>query len=98
MYHLLNLTISLIKKCLKKNTFLMTDEFVECLNLLENTSQHLFLTGKAGTGKSTFIQYFREHTKKSVVIVAPTGISAFHIGGQTIHSFFKFPPRIIDKK
>ena len=75
----------------------LTKEFKAALDILENTSQNVFITGKAGTGKSTLIQHFREHTKKSVVVVAPTGIAAFNVGGQTIHSFFKFPPQIIDK-
>ncbi len=94
----LSLLINFVKRCLRVNTFVLTKEFQESLNILENTSQNVFLTGKAGTGKSTLIKYFRAHSKKSMVIVAPTGISAFHIGGQTIHSFFKFPPHIIDKK
>lgn len=81
-----------------KPPFTLTDEFKKSLELLENTSHNIFITGKAGTGKSTLIQYFRSHTKKSVVVVAPTGISAYNVGGQTIHSFFKFPPHIIDKR
>src|SRR5258708_22694424 len=93
----INLLIHLVKKYFKLNSFVITDEFKKILDTLENTDQNVFITGKAGTGKSTLIQYFRSHTKKSVVIVAPTGIAAFNIGGQTIHSFFKFPPHIINK-
>lgn len=59
--------------------------------LIENSSNSFFLTGKAGTGKSTFIHYFTKSTKKSVLLVAFTGIAAINIGGQTIHSFFRFP-------
>ncbi len=59
---------------------------------MENSDEHLFLTGKAGTGKSTLLNYFRETTKKKVVILAPTGIAAINVKGQTIHSFFGFPP------
>ncbi len=94
-----NLLIKLVKKYFKFTApFHLTDEFKETLDVLEHSYQNVFLTGKAGTGKSTLIQYFRSHSKKSVVVIAPTGISAFNIGGQTIHSFFKFPPHIIDKK
>ena len=60
------------------------------LDLMENTSQNLFITGKAGTGKSTLLTYFRGHTKKKVVVLAPTGVAAINVQGQTIHSFFKF--------
>jgi ATP-dependent DNA helicase PIF1 len=59
--------------------------------LIEDSSTSFFLTGKAGTGKSTFVHYFTKHTKKSVLLVAFTGIAAINIGGQTIHSFFRFP-------
>lgn len=94
----LSTLVKLLRKIFNINTpLVLTPEFKSALDILENTSQNIFLTGKAGTGKSTFIQYFRSHTKKSVVVVAPTGISAFNVGGQTIHSFFKFPPRIIDQ-
>lgn len=57
---------------------------------MENSSQNLFITGKAGTGKSTLLTYFRRHTKKKVVVLAPTGVAALNVQGQTIHSFFKF--------
>ncbi len=60
-------------------------------NLIENSDKSIFLTGKAGTGKSTFIHYFTKQTDKSVLLVAFTGIAAINIGGQTIHSFFRFP-------
>ena len=56
---------------------------------------HLFITGRAGTGKSTLLQHFRgETTKKKVVVLAPTGVAAVNVGGQTIHSFFGFRPGI----
>ncbi len=58
---------------------------------LESTNDSFFITGKAGTGKSTFIQYFARHTKKKVLMLAFTGIAAINVGGQTIHSFFLFP-------
>lgn len=60
-------------------------------NLIEYSDKSMFLTGKAGTGKSTFIRYFTTKTEKSVLLVAFTGIAAINIGGQTIHSFFRFP-------
>src|SRR5437879_3529987 len=66
--------------------------FQKALSLLEDTSQNIFITGRAGTGKSTLLSYFREHTKKKVVVLAPTGVAALNIKGQTIHSFFKFKP------
>ncbi len=56
----------------------------------------VFVTGKAGTGKSYLLQYFAEKTPKRAVIVAPTGIAALNVGGQTIHSFFRLPPTIIN--
>jgi ATP-dependent exoDNAse (exonuclease V) alpha subunit len=62
----------------------------DALDLMENTSQNLFITGKAGTGKSTLLTYFRLYTKKKVVVLAPTGVAAINVQGQTIHSFFKF--------
>lgn len=60
-------------------------------DLIENSNNSIFLTGKAGTGKSTFIHYFTKKTRKNVLLVAFTGIAAINIGGQTIHSFFRFP-------
>jgi ATP-dependent exoDNAse (exonuclease V) alpha subunit len=64
------------------------------LDTLEKTSAHLSLTGRAGTGKSTLLQYFRQTTPKKCVVLAPTGVAAVHIGGQTIHSFFGFRPGV----
>jgi ATP-dependent DNA helicase PIF1 len=58
---------------------------------IESSDKSIFLTGKAGTGKSTFIHYFTKKTEKNVLLVAFTGIAAINIGGQTIHSFFRFP-------
>lgn len=74
----------------------ITDEFEHAFDVLENTQNNVFITGKAGTGKSTFLQYFRKHTNKNVVTVAPTGVAALNAHGQTIHSFFGFKPRFID--
>lgn len=66
-------------------------EFQNALSLIRHTHQSIFLTGKAGTGKSTFLRYICAHTKKKNIILAPTGIAAINAGGQTIHSFFKLP-------
>jgi ATP-dependent exoDNAse (exonuclease V) alpha subunit len=55
----------------------------------------LFVTGRAGTGKSTLLQYFRRTTAKKVAVVAPTGVAALNVGGQTIHSFFNFPAKTL---
>jgi ATP-dependent exoDNAse (exonuclease V) alpha subunit len=54
------------------------------------------VTGRAGTGKSTLLRYLRETTSKRVVVLAPTGLAAVNVGGQTIHSFFRLPPRLVD--
>ena len=59
--------------------------------MIQNTHRSVFLTGKAGTGKSTFLKYICAHTKKEHVVLAPTGIAAVNVGGQTLHSFFKIP-------
>ena len=68
--------------------------FQKTLILLEETRKHVFLTGKAGTGKSTFLEHFRLHTKKKVIVLAPTGVAALNVGGQTIHSFFGWKPHV----
>ncbi len=65
---------------------------------LENTSSNVFVTGKAGTGKSLLLQYFRANTKKKLVVVAPTGVAALNVVGQTIHSLFKLPLSVITKE
>lgn len=75
----------------KKEIDTSSTEFQNALNLIRHTHQSIFLTGKAGTGKSTFLRYVVEHTKKKNVVLAPTGIAAINVGGQTLHSFFKIP-------
>ena len=62
-------------------------EFQDALNLIQYTRQSVFLTGKAGTGKSTFLRYICEHTKKKHVVLAPTGIAAINAGGSNPNSF-----------
>lgn len=66
-------------------------EMQQALQLIQFTRQSLFLTGKAGTGKSTLLKYISAHTKKKHIILAPTGIAAINAGGSTLHSFFKLP-------
>lgn len=68
-------------------------EFQTALELIQETNQSFFLTGKAGTGKSTFLKHIVDTVSKDFVIVAPTGIAAVNVGGVTIHSFFQFPLR-----
>jgi ATP-dependent DNA helicase PIF1 len=76
----------------------INDDFKRALELLESSRQSLFITGNAGTGKSTLLEYFKAHTKKEAAILAPTGVAALNIGGQTIHSFFLIPPNITADK
>ena len=66
-------------------------EWQDALQIVNYTRRSLFLTGKAGTGKSTFLRYVAENTKKQHVILAPTGIAAINAGGSTLHSFFRLP-------
>ncbi|MBU1894863.1 MAG: AAA family ATPase, partial [Candidatus Omnitrophica bacterium] len=75
--------------------FDFSDEFQEAFELLEHSRKHIFVTGNAGTGKSTLLEYFRMNTRKNIVVLAPTGVAAIKARGQTIHSFFRFPPRFI---
>ena len=66
-------------------------QFKDALNIIQFTNNSLFITGKAGTGKSTFLRYICEKTPKEKVVLAPTGIAAINVGGATLHSFFKLP-------
>lgn len=72
----------------------MNESFKKALRLMDGSSQNIFVTGKAGTGKSTLLQYFRDHTQKSIAVLAPTGVAAVNVKGQTIHSFFRFKPDV----
>ena len=65
---------------------------------MENTNHHVFITGKAGTGKSTLLDLFRGSTRKEVAVLAPTGVAALNVQGQTIHSFFGFKPDVTPDK
>jgi hypothetical protein len=73
----------------------LNDQFQAAMQAI-NDGQNVFTTGAAGTGKSTLLQHLRSTTSKQCVVLAPTGVAALNVGGQTIHSFFKFPPRYLD--
>ena len=75
----------------ENNIDLDNPELQNALQIIQYTRRSLFLTGKAGTGKSTFLRYIAAHTKKKHIILAPTGIAAINAGGSTLHSFFKIP-------
>lgn len=73
------------------------------LKYIQNTGTHIFLTGKAGTGKTTFLKHLKELSPKRMVVVAPTGVAAINAGGVTVHSFFQLPfgpyiPSMVDQK
>jgi hypothetical protein len=76
------------------------DMFRLAVQLVNQSSRNIFLTGKAGTGKTTFLKYIRENCPKQIAVVAPTGVAAINAGGVTIHSFFQLPlsPFIPDAK
>lgn len=65
--------------------------FQSAVAFVAQTSRHLFLTGKAGTGKTTFLRYVQEHCAKKMAVLAPTGVAAINAGGVTLHSFFQLP-------
>jgi len=79
-------------------TIELNNDFLKAFELMDKTKNSLFVTGRAGTGKSTLLTYFREKTKKKIVVLAPTGVAAVNVGGQTIHSFFGFKPDITVEK
>jgi ATP-dependent DNA helicase PIF1 len=74
-----------------------TSEFLAAQEYLREGQGHLFVTGRAGTGKSTLLKCLRDLLEDKMVVVAPTGLAAVNVGGQTIHSFFGLPPRLIRK-
>ncbi|MCB0531783.1 MAG: AAA family ATPase [Lewinellaceae bacterium] len=80
---------------LQKTPLMLNPDFRYVLDALEKGSNSMFITGRAGTGKSTLLQLFRNTTRKKTAVLAPTGVAALNVLGQTIHSFFGFPPRII---
>lgn len=72
-----------------------TDEYQAAIDYIRNETGNLFVTGRAGTGKSTLLRALVELVADEMVVLAPTGLAAVNVGGQTIHSFFGFPPRLI---
>ena len=72
-----------------------TPEYEKAIDFLRHSDGHLFVTGRAGTGKSTLLRAMRDMITDDVAVVAPTGLAAVNVGGQTIHSFFGLPPRLI---
>ena len=80
---------------IKQQEFTMDADQQKAFDLIANTNTPLFITGKAGTGKSTFIKMIQEKIAKNFLVLAPTGIAAINVGGQTMHSFFGFPFEVI---
>ncbi|HSD63269.1 MAG TPA: hypothetical protein VLB50_05695, partial [Ignavibacteriaceae bacterium] len=72
-----------------------TGEFDLAYRFVNETNQNIFLTGKAGTGKTTFLKFLREHTLKESIVTAPTGVAAINAHGVTLHSLFQLPFGII---
>ena len=73
-------------------------KFEQAMKIIAESQSHLFITGKAGTGKSTLLEYCYENCNKNIVLLAPTGVAALNIKGQTIHRFFGFPINITAEK
>jgi ATP-dependent DNA helicase PIF1 len=92
----------LVKKCSntyhKDNLIELNEKFQEALRRMNKSNKSLFITGNAGTGKSTLLTHFKKTTQKKMVVLAPTGVSALNVKGQTIHSFFGFPPNVTPEK
>src|ERR687890_1445638 len=65
--------------------------FQKAVAFVNQTNKHVFVTGKAGTGKTTFLRYIKENSFKKLAVVAPTGVAAINAGGVTMHSFFQLP-------
>jgi ATP-dependent DNA helicase PIF1 len=82
---------------MNKQPIEINSDFKYALNVLDKTNESVFLTGRAGTGKSTLLRLFRKTTKKKIIVLAPTGLAALNVQGQTIHSFFGFPPKPLAK-
>ena len=73
----------------------LSREQAEVFQAIEGTRQNVFVTGRAGTGKSTLLNHLSWNTSKQIVIAAPTGVAALNVGGQTIHSLFRLPIGVI---
>jgi ATP-dependent DNA helicase PIF1 len=83
------------KDLTSKPPLILGHEMTYALDQLEHSQKHIFISGRAGTGKSTLLQLFRSTSHKRIAVVAPTGVAALNVKGQTIHSFFKFAPRLL---
>ena len=84
-----------MSKELTRQPLELSHELQYALDQLEHSDRHIFISGRAGTGKSTLLQLFRSTSRKRIAVVAPTGVAALNVRGQTIHSFFRFPPRLL---
>ena len=80
------------------DNFELSKEFEDISEQIEHSDNNFYITGKAGSGKSTLLSYFRTITQKKVAVLAPTGVAAIRVKGQTIHSFFRFPPKVMQTK
>lgn len=83
------------EKQLEIDNLKLSQEQQEIFDTIENQYGNVFITGKAGTGKSALLQYFKRNSKKRLVVVASTGVASLNIGGQTVHSLFGFPPQFL---
>ncbi|OEG70249.1 hypothetical protein ATZ36_05355 [Candidatus Endomicrobiellum trichonymphae] len=81
-----------------ENNIEINDEFKEAYDLIDKSGDCVFITGNAGTGKTTFLRYYMMRANKKTVILAPTGVAALNCGGETVHSFFYFKPDITVSK
>jgi ATP-dependent DNA helicase PIF1 len=81
-----------------KTPLVLSADFNYAIDLIDKSKRSLFLTGKAGTGKSTLLHLMRSTVRKKMAVLAPTGVAALNVQGQTIHSFFGFPPRLITRQ
>jgi energy-coupling factor transporter ATP-binding protein EcfA2 len=84
-----------LEKVLKNRVAKVTNDITDIFTDTENGKRFLLVLGRAGTGKSTLLRKLAKHSRKNIAIVAPTGIAAVNVGGETIHSFFKFKPGIM---
>ncbi|MBR9825056.1 MAG: AAA family ATPase [Alphaproteobacteria bacterium] len=76
----------------------LSDHQTRLLDWLITDKPHVFLTGRAGTGKTTLMREFLRRSGNRAAVIAPTGVAAMQVGGQTIHSFFHFPPRLVEAR
>lgn len=92
-----NIKPRLNEKKLDISNIILSSEQEALFNKIESSNAHIFITGKAGTGKSLLLQYFKQNSSKRFVVAAPTGVAALNVGAQTIHSLFRIPPAFIKK-